>query len=186
MLEAFDLTGSLRDAAELAGCSHHTVARHVAARDAGGLTDQPATRPMLIDEFLPELEEWMEHSKGKIRADIAYDKLLALGYAGSERTIRRAVAPGGIQGRPHPGAPAVGDRAEDVVAVRLRGRTGDRRGEDGAVLRVGGLVEVPGGAGVAGQDDAQSVVIPGRTATTRSETYVLTSCQNDSHAGRAG
>jgi len=27
MLEAFDLTGSLRDAGELAGVSHHTVAR---------------------------------------------------------------------------------------------------------------------------------------------------------------
>ena len=27
ILEAFDLTGSLRAAAELAGCSHHTVAR---------------------------------------------------------------------------------------------------------------------------------------------------------------
>ena len=92
MLEAFDLTGSLRDAAELAGCSHHTVAKHVAARDAGRLTDQPAMRPMLIDEFLPKLEEWMEHSKGKIRADIAHDKLLALGYLGSERTTRRAVA----------------------------------------------------------------------------------------------
>ena len=92
MLEAFDLTGSLRDAAELAGCSHHTVARHVAARDAGGLTDQPVARAQLIDEFLPKLEEWMEHSKGKIRADVAHDKLLALGYQGSERTTRRAVA----------------------------------------------------------------------------------------------
>ena len=92
MLEAFDLTGSLRDAAELAGCSHHTVAKHVAARDAGMLTDLPAARPMLIDEFLPKLEEWMEHSKGKIRADVAHDKLLALGFQGSERTTRRAVA----------------------------------------------------------------------------------------------
>ena len=36
MLEAFDLTGSLRDAAELAGCSHHMVGRYVRARDAGG------------------------------------------------------------------------------------------------------------------------------------------------------
>ena len=89
MLEAFDLTGSLRDAAELAGCSHHTVARHVAARDAGGLTDQLAARPQLIDEFLPKLEEWMEHSKGKIRADVAHDKLVALGYCGAERTTRR-------------------------------------------------------------------------------------------------
>lgn len=29
ILEAFDLTRSLRDAGELAGCSHHTVARYV-------------------------------------------------------------------------------------------------------------------------------------------------------------
>ncbi len=34
----------------------------------------------------------MEQSVGKIRADRAHDKLLALGYAGSERTTRRAVA----------------------------------------------------------------------------------------------
>ena len=32
ILEAYDLTGLLRDAGELAGCSHHTVARHVRAR----------------------------------------------------------------------------------------------------------------------------------------------------------
>lgn len=92
MLEVFDLTGSLRDAAELAGCSHHTVARYVAAREAGGLSDGPVARPQLIDEFLPKVEEWMEHSKGKIRADKAHDKLLALGYLGSQRTTRRAVA----------------------------------------------------------------------------------------------
>lgn len=91
ILEAFDLTGSLRDAAELAGCSHHTVARYVAARQAGGLLDRAATRPQLIDEFLPKVEEWVEHSVGKIRADRAHEKLLALGYEGSERTARRAV-----------------------------------------------------------------------------------------------
>lgn len=92
MLEAFDLTGSLRDAAELAGCSHHTVAKHVAARDAGLLTDRVAARPQVIDGFLPKLEEWMDRSHGKIRADVAHDKLTALGYRGSERTTRRAVA----------------------------------------------------------------------------------------------
>jgi hypothetical protein len=37
ILEAFDLTGSYRDASELAGCSHHTVAAWVAKRDAGVL-----------------------------------------------------------------------------------------------------------------------------------------------------
>jgi transposase len=92
MLEAFDLTGSLRDAGELAGCSHHTVGKAVAARDAGLLTDVAAARPQLIDEFLPKVEEWMERSKGKIRADVAYDKLTGLGFTGSERTTRRAVA----------------------------------------------------------------------------------------------
>src|SRR6266542_5874552 len=91
MLEAFDLTGSLRDAAELAGCSHHTVARHVAARGAGTLSDRSVPRPQLIDEFLPKLEEWMERSRGKIRGDVAHEKLTALGYAGSERTTRRAM-----------------------------------------------------------------------------------------------
>jgi hypothetical protein len=34
------------------------------------------------NEFLPKLKEWMEHLKGKIRAAVAHDRLLALGYAG--------------------------------------------------------------------------------------------------------
>lgn len=93
ILEAYDLTRSFKAAAELAGCSHHTVERYVTAREAGKLVaDQPVVRPMLIDGFLPKLEEWMDHSKGKIRADVAHEKLLALGYRGSERTTRRAVA----------------------------------------------------------------------------------------------
>jgi hypothetical protein len=41
ILEAYDLTGSYRVAAELAGCDHHTVKRLVARRDAG-LPAQPA------------------------------------------------------------------------------------------------------------------------------------------------
>src|SRR5665811_929401 len=91
MLDAFDLTGSLRDAGELAGVSHHTVARYVAVRDSG-LVVRGVARPQLIDEFLPKVEEWIERSHGKLRADVAHDKLLALSYSGSERTTRRAVA----------------------------------------------------------------------------------------------
>ena len=91
MLEAYDLTGSLRDAAKLVGCSHHTVARYVAAREAGGLADRPAIRPRLIDAFLPKVEEWMERSNGQIRADVVHDKLLGMGFPGAERTTRRAV-----------------------------------------------------------------------------------------------
>jgi transposase len=93
ILDAYDLTGSFRDAAELAGCSHHTVARYVAERDAGRVGGgEVAARPQLIDEFLPKVEEWVEQSQGRIRADRAHDKLLALGYTGSDRTTRRAVA----------------------------------------------------------------------------------------------
>ena len=93
MLEAFDLTGSLRDAGELAGCSHHTVAAYVAKRDAGELAGAgPRRRERIIDPWLGKIEEWVERSHGKIRADRAFDKLTALGYVGSERTVRRAVA----------------------------------------------------------------------------------------------
>jgi hypothetical protein len=92
ILEAFDLTGSLRDAGELAGCSHHTVAHYVQLREAGGISGRPVARPRLVDEFLPKVEEWMERSRGKIRADKAHEKLVVLGYTGSERTTRRAVA----------------------------------------------------------------------------------------------
>ena len=37
------------------------------------------------------MQEWVKHSKGAIRADKAHEKLLAMGYEGSERTTRRAV-----------------------------------------------------------------------------------------------
>lgn len=93
ILEAFDLTGSYRDAGELAGCSHHTVARYVERRDRGELAvDEPVRRERLIDPFVAKLEEWVERSNGKIRADVVFDKLVALGFEGSERSVRRAVA----------------------------------------------------------------------------------------------
>jgi hypothetical protein len=94
ILEAFDLTRSLRDAGELAGCSHHTVAHWVAKRDAGELprAGEPVRRERIIDRWLPKVEEWVERSDGKVRADVAFDKLRALGFEGSERTVRRAVA----------------------------------------------------------------------------------------------
>nr|WP_246021471.1 IS21 family transposase [Arthrobacter echini] len=92
ILAAYDLTGSLRAAAELTGCSHHTVARHVAARDAGKPIAEPAYRGRVTDPFMPKIEEWVEASRGRIRADKAHEKLIALGYEGSDRSTRRAVA----------------------------------------------------------------------------------------------
>jgi transposase len=93
ILEAYDLTGSYRTAAQLAGCSHHTVARYVALRDHGSVPEQErGSRERLIDPYLPKIEEWIERSSGKLRADVAHQKLTALGYEGSRRTTRRAVA----------------------------------------------------------------------------------------------
>jgi transposase len=93
ILEAYDLTGSYRSAAQLAGCSHHTVVRYVELRDHGSVTEQERTsRERLIDPYLPKIEEWIERSSGKLRADVAHQKLTSLGYEGSRRTTRRAVA----------------------------------------------------------------------------------------------
>jgi len=94
ILEAFDLTQCYRTAGELAGCSHHTVADWVAKRDAGLLPapGEPVRRERMIDPFLAKIEEWVERSNGKVRADVVFDKLQALGFDGSDRTVRRAVA----------------------------------------------------------------------------------------------
>jgi transposase len=93
ILAAYDLTHSFRDTATLVGCDHHTVARYVRARDAGRLTTAaPERRDQLIDAFREKIEEWVEASHGRIRADVAHRKLEPMGYAGSERTTRRAVA----------------------------------------------------------------------------------------------
>lgn len=92
ILEAFDLTHSLRDAAELAGADHKTVAHWVARRDAGMLSPTAQPRSRIIESYLDKIEEWMDASKGKVRADVVHDKLVAMGFAGSERTTRRAVA----------------------------------------------------------------------------------------------
>jgi transposase len=93
ILEAFDLAGTLRGAAALAGCDHKTVAHWVAARDAagGGLPVAVRRRPR-VDPFAEKIEELVERSRGRIRADRAHAKLVAMGYLGSERTTRRAVA----------------------------------------------------------------------------------------------
>ena len=93
MLEAFDLCGSFRDAGGLAGVSHHSVARYVAMRDAGQLPGVGLRRRQrIIDPWMGKVEEWVERSHAKIRADRAFDKLCALGFTGSERTVRRVVA----------------------------------------------------------------------------------------------
>ncbi len=92
--EAYDLTRCAWSAAQLAGCDAKTVQRYVAIRAAGGDPYAAAVsrRPKVIDPFLPKIEEKVERSKGKIRADVVHKDLVAMGFGGSERTTRRAVA----------------------------------------------------------------------------------------------
>jgi hypothetical protein len=147
ILAAYDLTGSLRDAAELAGCSHHTVGRYVAAREEGRLPEEaPARRAGVIDPFLATLED-----------------LLA--------------AAGSRSFRPGPAGTGAGCTAVTVqggLPCSLRNsvccRTRFRRDPDpaGTSLRTAGR----GGDHVAGPPDRQSVRPDRRTDATPMTTEV--------------
>src|SRR5262245_2835230 len=94
ILESYDLTGCVHSAAQLCGCDPKTVKRYVALREVGGgdpLSRVSTPRPKLIDGFLPKVEELVDNSKGKIRADRVHERLVAMGFSGTERTTRRAV-----------------------------------------------------------------------------------------------
>jgi hypothetical protein len=92
ILEAFDLTGCAHSAAQLAGTDRKTVARYVALREAGADPAGRERRSRSIDVFAGKVEELVDRSGGKIRADVVHRKLAAMGYGGSERSTRRAVA----------------------------------------------------------------------------------------------
>src|SRR5216683_5445393 len=92
ILEAFDATGGAHSAAQLAGADPKTVRRYAQARDLGRPVAGPVLRPKLIDPFVDKAEEWVERSKGKVRADKVHERLVTMGFAGDERTTRRAVA----------------------------------------------------------------------------------------------
>jgi molybdenum-dependent DNA-binding transcriptional regulator ModE len=88
ILEAYDLTGSLRGAAKLAGCDHKTVAHWVHQRElAAGITPVvDRRRPAMESLFAAKIDELVDKSNGKIRADKAHDKLIGMGYQSSSTT----------------------------------------------------------------------------------------------------
>lgn len=92
ILEAFDLTRCPFSAGQLAGCDPKTVERYVTVRDAGGNPFAVVRRARIIDPFLEKVEELVERSEGRVRADVVHDRLVAMGFTGDERTTRRAVA----------------------------------------------------------------------------------------------
>ncbi len=93
ILAAYDLTATYESAAELCGCDPKTVARYVAVRDAGKNPFHHDRRPRLIDPYLEKIEELVERSGGKIRADVVHEShIVPMGFGGDERSTRRAVA----------------------------------------------------------------------------------------------
>lgn len=145
ILAAYDLTQSLRSAAELAGCSHHTVGRLVQARDAGRAPGAVAERGRVTDAWLPKIEEWVEKSKGRIRAECCpcqarRDGILGIGALNPPRGLP---GQGSLPPREQAGPPSLGHRAGGLAPVRFRRRARHRRSQDGPVRRVAGLVQVP-------------------------------------------
>lgn len=93
ILAAFDLTRCPWSAAKLCGADPKTVQRYAHKRDAGGGAFEAARRPRLIDPYLEKVEELVERSNGHVRADVVHDAhIVPMGFAGDERTTRRAVA----------------------------------------------------------------------------------------------
>lgn len=92
ILQAFDLTQCAHSAAKLAGVDEKTVARYVALRDSGNDPFVRTRRARVVDPFMGKIEELVEHSKGEVRADVVHRRLAAMGFTGTERSTRRAVA----------------------------------------------------------------------------------------------
>ncbi len=66
--------------------------RYVGLRDGGYDPLRRVRRRRLIDPWLDKIEELVERSRGKIRADVVHKRLLAMGFSCNERTTRRTVA----------------------------------------------------------------------------------------------
>ena len=94
ILEAFDLTSSFRDAGSWRAARTTPWPPGWPSVTPGQLARRPARsqrRQRKIDPYLPKVEEWVERSRGKVRADVVFRRLCRLGFAGSERSVRRAV-----------------------------------------------------------------------------------------------
>lgn len=80
ILEAFDLTRCTHSAAELAGVDEKTVTRYVAVPDAGRDVFARTRRARAIDAFMVKVEELVENSQGRMRADVVHQRLVGMGF----------------------------------------------------------------------------------------------------------
>ena len=66
--------------------------RYVGTPDDGRTLDATVSRPKLIDEFRSKIEECVDRSNGKVRAQVALEWLSVMGFTGTERAKLLAVA----------------------------------------------------------------------------------------------
>jgi hypothetical protein len=90
IVNAYELVGSYRGAAELCGTTHKTVKRIIERREVG----QPERRTMVGNTAAVQalIAERVRASDGRISAKRLLPIAQAAGYAGSARNFRRAVA----------------------------------------------------------------------------------------------
>jgi hypothetical protein len=74
------------------GIPHIRPEGRLAKKNERNSGSSPATGERVADPFLAKIEEWVERSRGRVSADVCHGKLVAMGYVGSERSTRRAVA----------------------------------------------------------------------------------------------
>jgi hypothetical protein len=164
ILEAYDLVGTYRGAARLAGCDHHTVRHYVERRAAAAYPTVAVSRSLVIDDYRAKIEELVERSEGDIRGDVVFDKLVAMGFDGTDRTTRRAVADAKrhfAAGRRRVYRPWI---TEPGGWLQFDLGTGPSIAgpRNVAVLCVAGLVTVPGRDPGVGPHVADRAGVPGR------------------------
>jgi hypothetical protein len=90
IVNAYELVGSYRGAAELCGTTHKTVKRVLERRDVGEPCRRASTTNTAGVQAL--IAERVRASDGRISAKRLLPIAEAAGYTGSARTFRRAVA----------------------------------------------------------------------------------------------
>jgi transposase len=102
IINAYQETGSMRAAADLCGTTHKTVKRVLQRRAAGQRPGRRrAPQPGLAEPFTDLIYQKVKATDGRITAKRLLPVARAAGYAGSARTLRRAVAAQKVLWRKH-------------------------------------------------------------------------------------
>ena len=100
ILETFDLTRCAHSAAALAACDPRSSAATSPCAKAAEIPSHRPSRARAIDPIREKVEELVDRSRTKVRADKVHDHLVAMGFGGDKRSTHRAVAEARRPGRP--------------------------------------------------------------------------------------